>query len=136
MGISRNTTPDGIYMAIGFLLTPAETADILRCSIRSVWRRVADGSLQAVKLGRTTRIPGESVKAYVRAARDAVVRAEVAQSVPLTLGLLNTLACEVAERDGRDPARVIALLAKFGVKHLGDVPVERRAEFRDKLLKL
>ena len=37
--------------------------------------------------------------------------------MPVTLGLLNKLACEVAERDGRDRP-VIALLAKFGVKHL------------------
>ena len=138
MGLSRKPAGDGIYMAGSgaWLLTTAEAAALLKISIRTLWRRVADGSVEVVKLGRSTRVTGDSLRAYVQAARAAAVRVAVAQAVPVTLGLLNKLACEVAERDGRDPTRVVALLAKFGVRALGDIPAERRAEFRDRLLKL
>ena len=139
MGYPENQHGDGIYMAgSGACAAHRRPKRRRSCviSIRSLWRRVADGSVAVVKLGRSTRVTGDSLRAYVQAARAAAVRVAVAQAVPVTLGLLNKLACEVAERDGRDPTRVIALLAKFGVRALGDIPVERRAEFRDRLLKL
>ena len=62
------------------------------------------------------------------------MRRDIAANAPATAALLNKLAVEDADKHG--PEKVWALQAKFGVRHLGDIPEERRAEFRDALLKL
>ena len=131
MGISRNTMPSSGAM----LYTIDEAGALLRVSRRTVFRLIAAAKLEVIRFSdRATRVTGDSLRAFVRHGREATARVAVAQVQPATVGALNKLACEVAEAHG--PAPVVALLAKFGVKHLGDIPAERRAEFRDRLLKL
>ncbi len=139
MGLPRqpNTTPDGIHMpgSGAMLYTVAEAGALLRISTRSVWRRIAEGKLAVVKLSdRSTRILGDSLRSFIRLGRDVQVKKDIAATTPATVGALNKLACDYAEAHG--PGPVLKLLEQFGVRALGDIPVERRAEFRDKLLKL
>jgi excisionase family DNA binding protein len=39
------------------LLTPAEAADLARCSAKTIYRLVSAGELGAVRIGRLVRIP-------------------------------------------------------------------------------
>ncbi len=50
------------------LLTVAEVAEILRLSRMTVYRMVNSGVLPALKVGRSVRIPEESVDEYLRRA--------------------------------------------------------------------
>lgn len=54
------------------LLTVKETASALGCSVATVWRRVADGTLnQPVKLGGTTRWPQSEIEELIDRAKAA-----------------------------------------------------------------
>lgn len=48
------------------LHTLDETADILRCSLRTVHRLVAAGELRSLKLGRRRLVAADDLAAYVR----------------------------------------------------------------------
>ena len=48
------------------LLDVEETADLLRLSPRQVRRMIADGQLQAIKLGRAVRLRPEAVAAQLK----------------------------------------------------------------------
>jgi excisionase family DNA binding protein len=50
------------------LLTTAETAEALRCSVDTVQRRIKDGSLPAVKVGRQWLVSRDVVERVVAAA--------------------------------------------------------------------
>lgn len=47
------------------LLTVPQTASVLNCSPRSVWRFLAAGSLRRVRLGRAVRITRDNVEEFV-----------------------------------------------------------------------
>lgn len=51
------------------LLTIAEAARILSCSERTVKRRLAEGSLPAIRFGRSVRIHPEDLARFIRAGR-------------------------------------------------------------------
>ena len=139
MGLPRqsNTTPDGVHVvgSGAMLYTVAEAGALLRISTRSVWRRVAAGMLEVVRLSdRSTRVTGESLRAYVRLGRDVQVRKDIAATTPVTHGTINRIAVEYAEKHG--PEKVIALMTRYGVKHLGDLKAEQLEPFQVALLKL
>lgn len=48
-------------------LTKAETAETLRVTLRTVDRRIEDGTLTAVKFGRRVLIPVETINALTQA---------------------------------------------------------------------
>ena len=48
------------------LLTVAEVATLLRVSKMSVYRLIHSGELEAVRLGRSFRVPNSAVDAYLR----------------------------------------------------------------------
>ena len=48
------------------LLTLPEAAETLRCSVRTVQRRIAAGELRAYRDGRLVRVPAEEIRRYVR----------------------------------------------------------------------
>ncbi len=48
------------------LLTVAEVATLLRVSKMSVYRLIHSGELEAVRFGRTFRVPQKAVDAYLR----------------------------------------------------------------------
>jgi len=53
------------------LMTVADVADRLRISTRQVWRLIADGELETVRIGsRAVRVPTASVVAYVARQRE------------------------------------------------------------------
>ena len=58
------------------LLTLDEVAEALRQSRQSVYRHIANGDLEAVKVGKSRRVPRESLEAFVDR-----LRAEAAGSV-------------------------------------------------------
>ena len=47
------------------ILLPKEAAEFLRISLRAVWRLLASGELQAVKVGRLTRIEKSALLDYL-----------------------------------------------------------------------
>jgi excisionase family DNA binding protein len=47
-------------------LTVAEVADIMRVSKMSVYRLIHSGSIEAVRFGRSFRVPEPAVDAYLR----------------------------------------------------------------------
>lgn len=49
------------------LLTYAETAQLLRCSYRTVQRRVASGHLQVFRNGGRSFVTARSIRAYLQA---------------------------------------------------------------------
>ncbi|MVA77012.1 excisionase family DNA-binding protein [Auraticoccus sp. F435] len=50
------------------LLTVAEVADLMRVSKMSVYRMIHGGELEAVRFGRSFRVPTEAVNSYLRSA--------------------------------------------------------------------
>jgi len=48
------------------LMTPAEVAERLRVSSKTILRLVQDGSLPAIKLKRAIRIPEDAVEEFIR----------------------------------------------------------------------
>ena len=137
MALSRQPAPDGIHMpgSGAMLYQIAEAAALLRISVRSVWRRIAEGKLAVVKLSdRTTRVTGESLRRFVREGRDVQIRKDIAATTPATQGTINRIAVEYAEKHG--PEKVIALMTRYGVKHLGDLKAEQLEPFQAALLKL
>ena len=47
------------------LLTAAEVAALLQVSLRTVRRLIADGSLPVVRIGRSVRVSGEALNAFL-----------------------------------------------------------------------
>lgn len=47
------------------LYTIPEVAEILRCSVRQVWRYIADGSLKATRFKGSTRVSAEDLDAFL-----------------------------------------------------------------------
>ena len=57
------TQPTGAMLN---LLTVAEVATLLRVSKMSVYRLIHNGELEAVRFGRSFRVPNSAVDAYLR----------------------------------------------------------------------
>lgn len=47
------------------LLTLPEAAEALRCSVRTLQRRIADGEIRAFRDGRIVRVPASELRRYV-----------------------------------------------------------------------
>ncbi len=47
------------------LIKVSDTASKLAVSARSVWRLIAEGHLEAVRIGKCVRVPLESVEAFI-----------------------------------------------------------------------
>lgn len=139
MGLPRqsNTTPDGVHVVgSGALLYQIdEAAALLRVSRRTVFRLIAAAKLEVVRFSdRATRVTGESLRRFVRESRSVQVRKDIAATTPATQGTINRIAVEYAEKHG--PEKVIALMTRYGVKHLGDLKAEQLEPFQAALLKL
>ena len=50
----------------GQVLTVAEVAEVMRVSKMSVYRMIHSGELEAVRFGRSFRVPESAVKSYLR----------------------------------------------------------------------
>jgi excisionase family DNA binding protein len=48
------------------LLTVEEAAEALRCSVRTLQRRISSGELRAYRDGRIVRVPTDELRRYVR----------------------------------------------------------------------
>lgn len=57
MALASHTVPE--------LLTPAQVAEILRCTPRTVHNLIQDGRLPAVRVGRRYRIPRSALDALL-----------------------------------------------------------------------
>lgn len=66
--MATDTSPDRRAGELGIdpLLTTAETAEILRVSLRSVRRWIADGNLPVVRLGRKVLIRRSDLRSAIR----------------------------------------------------------------------
>lgn len=74
-GVSANRAPLAGPAVCDPLLTVQQTADRLSASVRTVRRRIADGSLRAVRFGPTQiRIRESAVEALLRPIPSAVTR--------------------------------------------------------------
>ncbi len=66
--MATDTSPDRRAGELGIdpLLTAAETAEILRVSLRSVRRWIADGAIPVVRLGRKVLIRRSDLRGTIR----------------------------------------------------------------------
>jgi len=62
----RAGIPDGPAMPQVTFLTVAEVAALMRVSKMSVYRLIHSGELEAVRFGRSFRVPETAVTAYLR----------------------------------------------------------------------
>ena len=53
--------------ALPSLLTLDEAADVLRCSRKTVQRRIREGALPVVRIGRTCRVSEDDLRKFIRA---------------------------------------------------------------------
>ena len=53
--------------ALPSLLTLDEAADVLRCSRKTVQRRISEGALPVVRIGRTFRVNEDDLRKFIRA---------------------------------------------------------------------
>ena len=53
--------------ALPSLLTLDEAADVLRCSRKTVQRRISEGALPVVRIGRTCRVNEDDLRKFIRA---------------------------------------------------------------------
>jgi excisionase family DNA binding protein len=56
--------------ALGLLKVP-QAATLMGLGERTVWRMVADGTIESIKIGRSRRIPRQAVAEYIAAIRAA-----------------------------------------------------------------
>ena len=71
-----------IESVVGRAFSPDSAAALLELSRSQIHRLIKNGKLQAIKLGsRTTRIPGESIAAYLQS-KESVERAPVCVKKP------------------------------------------------------
>ena len=61
-------TPLASNLQAGRFLTVAEVATIMRVSKMTVYRLVHSGELEAIRVGRSFRVPEQAVNQYLRAA--------------------------------------------------------------------
>lgn len=66
--MATDTSPDRRASELGIdpLLTAAETAEVLRVSLRSVRRWIADGAIPVVRLGRKVLIRRSDLRSAIR----------------------------------------------------------------------
>lgn len=55
----------GVVNPESLLLAVDEAAEILTCSIRSVWRLIGEGHLSVVRIGRSVRVTRASVMSFI-----------------------------------------------------------------------
>ena len=72
-GMTNDSEPGGVTPIGGDLsgvrfLTVAEVASLMRVSKMSVYRLIHNGELEAVRFGRSFRVPERAVHAYLHAA--------------------------------------------------------------------
>ena len=74
LGASPLYTADGLPIA---LLSDRQAAGIAGCGRTLIRERIADGSIRAVKLGKSLRVDAESLMAWIRSRPAARLRADV-----------------------------------------------------------
>jgi len=61
------TAPAEFRSGVAPLLTVADVAEVLRLSVRSVRRLIADNRLRAVRIGRAVRVRAEDLRSFLAA---------------------------------------------------------------------
>jgi len=75
VGISRSTARRAATLdELPLLLTVDETARVLRIGRNGAYAAVADGSLPAIRIGRTIRVPREALAALLSSPSPELVR--------------------------------------------------------------